>query len=131
MRLLIHVLACLVFAGISNAYANDAIYNIGDKENKTLVKKTTKKTMSTLERIPGKTLAIEVDIKRENLKVELSGADEKLDWIIFQPKGKVISRLSTSTKIDEIKIDSLDSGQYVLMVKDASGRTLFQVFDKV
>ena len=131
MRLLIHVLLCLAFSGISSAYANDAITNAGDKENKTLVKKAGKKTMTTLERIPGRTLAVEVDRKRENLKVDLSGADEKLDWILFQPKGKVISRLSTSAKIDEIKIDNLESGQYVLMVKDGSGRTLFQVFDKV
>ena len=130
MRLLIHVIACLTFCGISNAYANTIITASKDTDKgKTIVKEESKKEKAIIEVIPNMTLDIKVE--KANLRVNLKGNSEKLDWIIFQPKGKVISRLTTTSKITEIKTDNLEKGKYVLMVKDASGRTLFRAFDKV
>lgn len=80
--------------------------------------------------IPGKTLAVELNQNKGLLEVNLTGSAEQLDWILFQPKGEVISRISTSTKIDEIKIENLDKGSYMLMVKDKKGRVLYRAFDK-
>ena len=84
-----------------------------------------------IEFIPDRTLKVQVIDNKDLLLVNLSGYDGKvLDWIIYKPKAKVESRISTSAKIDEIKIDKLEVGDYVLMVKDQQGRVLYQSFKK-
>jgi len=130
MRILISVWACLALFFVNNSEAATSIEKItssvvvseGDEKSKTEVK--------VMEFMTGRKLQLILNPSSKKLLVNLSGADEKLEWIIFQPKGKVISRISTSSKIDEIEIDNLETGKYVLMIKDASGRTLFQAFDK-
>ena len=129
MRLLIHVWACLAFAGISSAYATETLTKEGD--NKTVINKEEKAVMTAVEVIPDMTLRVAMDSSGCNLNVDLSGNNEELTWIIFQPKGRVISRLTTTSKINEIRINNLEKGHYVLMVKDQNGRMLFQTFDKV
>jgi len=111
-----------------NAAANNSNEPTGVIE--TLSTNKTKDSKKVMEFMAGRKLEITVNNSNNKLLVNLTGANETLDWVIFQPKGKVISRISTSTKIDEIKIDNLTSGKYVLMIKDASGRTIFQDFDK-
>ena len=71
-----------------------------------------------------------MNVEKNILNVNLTGTAENLEWIIFQPKGKLISRISTTSKFDEIKIDNLTAGKYVLLIKDTSGRMLFRSFEK-
>ena len=124
MRLLIHVMACLVFSSFSAAYANSVVNSPPEKN-------TDKNEKSVIERIPNRTLSVTIDSSQKNLKVNLTGEHAKFDWIIFQPKGEVISRLTTTSKIDKIMIDKLEKGTYVLMIKDDSGRVLVTAFDKI
>jgi len=130
MRLSISILVCVVMMSASNinAAANNSNEPTGVIE--TLSTNKTKDSKKVMEFMAGRKLEITVNNSNNKLLVNLTGANETLDWVIFQPKGKVISRISTSTKIDEIKIDNLTSGKYVLMIKDAYGRTIFQAFDK-
>ena len=62
-----------------------------------------------------------------NLK---SKTNEMLDWIIFEPGGEIVSRIKTDKSIDEIKLSNFVEGEYVLMIKDAEGRLLYQPFQK-
>jgi len=80
--------------------------------------------------IPNRKLEVELISEIDLLRINLTGQSEQLDWIIFQPKGEVISRISTSTMIDEIKLNNLETGQYVLMIKDTKGRMLYKMFEK-
>lgn len=90
-----------------------------------------KKDSGTLYSIPNGKLYLSVDNSRETLDINLTGvANENLVWIIHKPKGNIVSRIKTSANIDKILIDSLDSGNYVLMIKDESGRILHQPFTK-
>ncbi len=114
--------ACLVI--ILSSF-NASASNIGNEE--TTSKKSAK---STITFIPGKSLNVQVIEDKDLLLVNLEGDTAELDWIIFQPKGEVISRISTSAKIDEIKICNLDKGDYVLMLKDKEGRVLYSSFSK-
>ncbi len=82
-----------------------------------------------VELLPGRQLLLTVNDNNQTLDVKLSGAAENLEWVIFQPKGEVISRISTSSKIDEIKINNLAAGRYVLMIRDQQNRTLFKAFE--
>lgn len=129
MRIAISLWACLgIFCGQTFATTADNNNPITkEKVEITTSKTTVKKEIKT---IPNRTLKVEVLEEKELLHISLSGQNEKLDWIIFQPKGKVLSRITTSTKIDEIKIDNLDSGLYVLMIKDPQGRMLYKSFNK-
>lgn len=99
--------------------------NIGNEEE--TLKESAK---STITFIPGKSLNVQVIDDKGLLLVDLEGEVAELDWIIFQPKGAVISRISTSAKIDEIKICNLPKGDYVLMLKDKEGRVLYSPFAK-
>jgi len=82
-------------------------------------------------KIPDASLQLVVDAEKEVLKVTLEGQlTHELDWVLFQPKGSVISRISTTSKINQIKISTLEDGDYVLMIKDLDGRALFQSFSK-
>lgn len=85
---------------------------------------------SEIHSIPDRSLNVSVTDNSEYLVVNLSGKADKMDWIIFQPNSKVVSRISTSSKIDEIKISNLTPGEYVLMVKDLEGRMLYAQFTK-
>ena len=81
--------------------------------------------------IPSVELVLEKDETKGILKVSLKGEQtQNLEWVIFKPKGEVISRLSTNSKINEIKISNLEGGDYVLMIKDEEGRALFRNFEK-
>jgi len=96
---------------------------------------TTKKPKSAertiLEVIPNVQLDLTYSKRFEVLTVELDGLIETpLEWVIFQPKGPVISKISTISKINEIDISRLAPGSYVLMLKDASGRAIFKKFEK-
>lgn len=122
MRNLFCIWACLVL--ILSAFQVSAT-NIGNEEE--TLKKNAK---STITFIPGKTLDVQVIDDKGLLLVDLKGDTAELDWIIFQPKGEVISRISTSAKIDEIKICNLIKGDYVLMLKDHQGRVLYSRFTK-
>lgn len=89
--------------------------------------KTSDKEMITF--IPDRNLNLAVSEDNKTLFVELSGGHtEKLSWIIFQPKGKVISRIESQNNFNEIEVDTLQSGNYILMIKDAEGRLLYQKF---
>jgi len=122
MRKTISIWAC--FALILSAFQLSA-NNAGNVE--TTLKKETK---STLTFIPGKSLELQVINDKGLLLVDLKGESTQLDWIIFQPKGEVISRISTTHKIDEIKICNLEKGDYILMLKDQEGRVLYSPFSK-
>ena len=133
MRHLINFFACLVIFSSSLLATEPTTSVISSEEESTFStprKATFKKERSFVTAIPGKTLAVELNQNKGLLEVKLTGSAEQLDWILFQPKGEVISRISTSTKIDEIKIENLDKGSYMLMVKDKKGRVLYRAFDK-
>ena len=81
--------------------------------------------------IPHLKLSIEVDDKNEILKVQMNGKpSEYLQWTLFQPSSAIISRHTTTSRINEILISTLEKGDYVLMVKDEKGRALFHKFIK-
>ena len=90
----------------------------------------TEATKNLVELIPDSQLSVSSDDNPDLLKIVLKGDVDNLTWIIFQPKGKVISRLETSEKIDEIKIANLEKGDYILMLKDNEGRMLYSPFSK-
>lgn len=130
MRNTISLWACLVlFCGTILAT---------EPSNTTPVSKDENKETSTIDNnkkarinyIPNRDLEVQVLNSKNLLHINLTGKSEQLDWIIFQPKGEIISKISTAMKIDEIKIDNLEAGQYVLMIKDQEGRMLFKNFVK-
>ncbi len=121
MRNTFSVWACLLIFCVSLTAADDK------KSDKAKISKTAKKEV--LVNIPGRTL--DVEVSKELLKINLSGDAQLLDWILFQPKGEVISRISSQSNIDAIDISTLDKGTYVLMVKDEEGRILHQTFNRV
>lgn len=130
MKIHFFVWACLAFfcqtatAANSNPTDSDKIeYNKDSKTSASTAKKI-------VELIPGRELSVKVNVEKNILNVNLTGTAENLEWIIFQPKGKLISRISTTSKFDEIKIDNLTAGKYVLLIKDTSGRMLFRSFEK-
>ena len=94
--------------------------------------KTSKKDTEVLTRIPNGKLDLSVNQSREVLNIELTGlANKNLEWIIHKAKGEVVSRIITAANIDKILIDSLSAGNYILMIKDKSGRVLHQAFTKI
>lgn len=122
MKRTVSVWACLVFCSVIHLTAG---INPSTPE-----KAAVKKSTSEISLIPDRALEVEVLEERGLLHVNLTGENTLLDWIIFQPKGEVVSRVSTRAKIDEIKISNLETGNYVLMVKDAEGRILYKKFQK-
>ena len=100
--------------------------NIGNEE--TTLKKS---SLSTITFIPNKSLEVRMSDDNELLIIDLQGEVTQLDWMIFQPKGDVISSITTKAKIDEIKICNLAKGDYVLMLKDKEGRVLYSPFTKL
>lgn len=138
MKRTISVMACLAIVATSPLVAidvdttmstNDHIL-FSDVESSTPAKKPAKEK-ALIYKIPDAKLLLEADLINEVLKVSLDGVvSDNLEWVIFQPKGETISRISTNSMINQIKIDNLAVGEYVLMIKDSEGRALFQSFSK-
>jgi len=137
MKRTISVMACLAIVATSPLVATDVDTTstndhslFSDVESSTPANKPAEEK-AHIYKIPDAKLILESDLANEVLKVSLDGVvTNKLDWVIFQPKGETISRISTDSLINEIKIDNLASGEYVLMIKDSEGRALFQSFSK-
>lgn len=123
MNKVLYTLACLSLLTIQ------AIANVNPAVAGTPATSEEEKS-KIIELIPDSQLNISSMDNPDILKIDLQGDVEQLTWIIFQPKGAVISRLETKTKIDEIKISTLKKGNYVLMVKDSEGRILHTPFRK-
>ncbi len=137
MKNSIFLWACLAIINATTLQATDtdstAVANHSDDTLHSVNLETppvdSKKSLIVL--IPNRTLNVQILEDKDLLLIDLSGYNgEVLDWMIYKPKAKVKSRISTSAKIDEIKINKLTAGDYVLMVKDAQGRVLFQSFKK-
>lgn len=123
MKRTVSVWACLVLCSVIHLSASSV-------NPATPAKASEKNTTTEISLIPNRILDIEVIEERGLLHVNLTGENTLLDWIIFQPKGEVVSRISTQAHIDEIKISNLEHGDYVLMVKDGEGRILYKRFEK-
>jgi len=123
MKRTVSVWACLVFCSVIHLSANSV-------NPATPAKASEKNTTTEISLIPNRVLDVEVIEESGLLHVNLTGENTLLDWIIFQPKGEVVSRISTQAHIDEIKISNLEHGNYVLMVKDGEGRILYKRFEK-
>lgn len=121
MRNTFSIWACLVLFCVSLSAADDK------KSEKAKISKTANKEVLAM--IPGRTL--EVEVEKGLLQIDLSGEEQLMDWILFQPKGEVISRISTVSNIDAIDISKLEKGTYVLMIKDSEGRILHSTFNRV
>lgn len=137
MKRTISTLACLALLCTSPLVAKTAIATTAATGFDSLSNAITPETKNpapekeVLHTIPSVSLEVVMDSEHEVLKVSLEGEVLKnLDWVIFQPKGDIISRHSTSSKINEIKINTLEKGTYVLMIKDSEGRALFRSFKK-
>lgn len=141
MKRTISVMACLAVFCTSHLVANSTVATIpsNDLANLSLLidakdpntAKDPAAKKEVLEMIPSVDLTLKTNEKKGILKVTLKGEiSDNLEWVIFQPKSGVISRLSSHSKINEIKIDTLKKGAYVLMIKDAQGRALFSSFEK-
>jgi len=133
MKRTIFIGACLVLINAAQLKATetDSTGTVIQPETEvttTSVKpKTSDKEIITF--IPDRNLNLAVSEDKKTLFVDLSGdSTEKLSWIIFQPKGEVISRIDSQNNFNEIEVDTLNSGQYILMIKDAEGRLLYQKF---
>lgn len=131
MRIHLSIWACLVLFAVNTVKANTVTgISSGVNENEKSTEKAAKSTSKEeVKIIPNRVLEISLNKKNKTLAVDLSGKAENLEWVIFQPKGKVISRISTSSRIDKIKVDNLTAGKYVLMIKDSENRRLFKAFE--
>lgn len=125
MRNAISIWACLALL-CTNVIANST--EPSAKNLRPTDIETAKKDKKVIAHMADRSLQLRVNSSAEKLMVSLSGSEEELDWVIFKPKGEVISRISTSSKIDEIEIANLDAGKYVLMIRDSKNRTLFKAF---
>ena len=127
----IFIWACLALLNFTTlqATSTDSIF-IAAKDK---VKSTTevKPELKTVNFIPNQALNIKLSQDQKYLVIDLKKeSNEMLDWIIFEPGGDIVSRIKTDETIDEIKVSKLDKGNYVLMIKDAKGRLLYQPFQK-
>ncbi len=132
MKRTISVWACLAIVALSPLRAKelDTLSSAPSKSTEVDTSEPAEKP-TELHLIPDIQLDLKQDVRNEVLDVTLKGSDSaQLEWVIFQPKGAVISRIKTSSKINEIKIGNLTAGDYVLMIKDEEGRALFQTFTK-
>ncbi len=90
-----------------------------------------KPSRANLAKIPDASLNLDIIDEGNMLEVKLKGiATEELDWVLYQPNVGIVSRISTESTIDQIMISTLQPGDYVLMIKDQSGRALFETFTK-
>ena len=131
MKRSIFIWACLALFNFTTLQAlpTDSISVKVNDHVKT--KAETKPELKKVSFIPNQSLTVKLAQDKKTLVVNLkSKTSELLDWIIFEPGGDVVGRIKTSKKIDEIKVSNLDKGDYVLMIKDAEGRLLYQPFQK-
>lgn len=133
MKRAIFIGACLVLINAAQLQATetDSTATVIQPETKVapavVEPKNSDKEMITF--IPDRNLNLAVSEDSKTLFVNLSGDHtEKLSWILFQPKGEVISRIESQNNFNEIEVDTLHSGNYILMIKDAEGRLLYQKF---
>jgi len=135
MKRTIFIGACLAIFNLTALTANnsDSLF-ISDKDTETKsseVKPEAKLEMETISLIPDKVLKLKISEDQKFLVIDLKGdVNEKMDWIIFEKGGETVGRINTEKNIDEIKICNLPKGDYVLMIKDESGRLLHQPFHK-
>ena len=135
MKNFIFLWACLAIINATTLQATDTdSTSVITHSSKLESEKPTTETESKAELvvfIPNRTLELQLVPDKDLLLVNLSGYDgEVLDWMIFKPKAEVKSRISTTDLIDEIKINKLDPGKYIIMIKDQQGRILHQSFTK-
>lgn len=132
MKLQLVMWACLAMLQISplQATETDSLTSTSiDTPDSFIETPPTKKAVIRL--IPELDINLQVLHNNELMLVNLSRAlDGEVEWMIFQPNAGVVSRITTDSKIDEIKLDNLPQGDYVLRVKDNQGRLCFKSFHK-
>ena len=134
MKRTIFIGACLVLFNLTSlkAVASDSTYtSTKGAINPVSVIETSANKPKSVELIPDYVLTVELSKDQKFLVVNLDmDKSKKLDWIIMEKGGKLISRVKTSQSIDEIKVAKLTKGEYVLMIKDTEGRMLYDTFVK-
>ena len=126
------LLACLTLLGTSliNAASNPLSHESEKVEVATPTFKNMKKVPVVLNLIPNASLSLTLNKSKKKIQVLSTGLDDQIkDWIIYQTDSAVLTRISTTNKIDEIKVDGFEKGQYYLMVKDKKGQALIQKFN--
>ena len=134
MKRTIFIGACLVLFNLTSlkAVTLDSTYTAteGTVNPKPVTNKPTKK-LEAVKLIPYHSLNVELSKDEKFLVVNLDmETPELLDWIIMEKGGELVSRVKTAQSIDEIKVSKLTKGEYVLMIKDAEGRMLYDTFVK-
>ena len=134
MKRTIFIGACLVLFNLTSlkAVTPDSTYtSTKGAINPVSVIETSANKPKSVELIPDYVLTVELSKDQKFLVVNLDmEKSKKLDWIIMEKGGKLISRVKTSQSIDEIKVAKLTKGEYVLMIKDTKGRMLYDTFVK-
>ena len=134
MKRTIFIGACLVLFNLTSlkAVTSDSTYtSTKGAINPVSVIETSANKPKSVELIPDYVLTVELSKDQKFLVVNLDmEKSKKLDWIIMEKGGKLISRVKTSQSIDEIKVAKLTKGEYVLMIKDTKGRMLYDTFVK-
>ena len=134
MKRTIFIGACLVLFNLTSlkAVTSDSTYtSTKGVINPVSVIETSAKKPKSVELIPDYVLTVELSKDQKFLVVNLDmDKSKKLDWIIMEKGGKLISRVKTSQSIDEIKVAKLTKSEYVLMIKDTEGRMLYDTFVK-
>lgn len=134
MKRTIFIWACLAIFNAAHLQATetDSLTTVSpsnEENTATTPVKSAKVDKEMIAFIPDRNLKLEISNDNKTLFVNLTGdTSEKLDWIIFQPKGAVVGRIESETNFDEIKVSTLDRGDYILMIKDTEGRLLYQPF---
>ncbi len=134
MKRTIFIGACLVLFNLTSlkAVTLDSTYTTteGTINPKSVTNKPTKK-LEAVKLIPYYSLNVELSKDEKFLVVNLDMEKaELLDWIIMEKGGELVTRVKTAQSIDEIKVSKLTKGEYVLMIKDAEGRMLYDTFVK-
>ena len=135
MKRTIFIGACLVLFNLTSLKATtlDSIYTAteGTVNPKSVTTKLPTKKLEAVKLIPYYSLNVELSKDEKFLVVNLDmETPELLDWIIMEKGGELVSRVKTAQSIDEIKVSKLTKGEYVLMIKDAEGRMLYDTFVK-
>ena len=131
MKRSIFIWASLALFNLTSLQAipSDSIFT--SLEDKVKSSAELKPEIKTVSFIPNQALSVKLAQDQKTLVINLkSKTNEMLDWIIFEPGGEIVSRIKTDKSIDEIKLSNFVEGEYVLMIKDAEGRLLYQPFQK-
>lgn len=125
------VLAYMTYLCLSHSYAALSTEASIEPIKKTYSETSTAKEIEkkSLELIPNVELELTVNYEKMKLEVKASGFEHvSRDWIIFQAKGKPLSKISTTQVIDEIELQNFEPGEYILMIKEKDNRALFKSF---